>query len=318
MNGADRLCSRRWRFAGCVFDEANWTLVVDGRRVFVEAKPLEVLRELLLKAGQIVTKHDLLDKIWPEIHVVEASLPTAVRKLRMAMGDDRHDRAIIETVSGIGYRITVPVELDDGLARPERNGPAAAHYSALHAQASAGPLPSSPMARIMLVAAGLAIGLAALIVAFSPNEPAAAAKSARAYSQRDAEIAIRALDVGAIDKMIAAGWNPDKPFDTEGNSALNYLLNMCEWNPKADPQRMVLMERTLVEGGVDLDRPNVWGDTAYSIAKAPRYCGPNHPVTLSIRSQCYATNGQGGGLRDRCLATYELERMRKQAQVAAE
>ena len=40
MSDADRLRRRRWSFADCVFDEANWTLIVDGRRVPVETKPL--------------------------------------------------------------------------------------------------------------------------------------------------------------------------------------------------------------------------------------------------------------------------------------
>lgn len=311
MNGADRLCRRRWRFAGCVFDESNWTLVVDGRRVYAEAKPLEVLRELLLKAGQVVTKDDLLDKIWPDVHVVEASLPTAIGKLRRALGDESHD--IIETVSGIGYRVPVQVELDDGSPRPSV---AVAHYAAVHAEAAGASRPSSPMARIMLVSAGLAIGLAALIVAFAPNEKASA-RDPGPPLERDALIAIRALDIAKVNALIAAGWKPDIPLGKEGNNALNYLIEMCEWNPKADPQKMVVLERTLIEAGAQFDRPNVWGDTAYSIAKAPRFCGPDHPVTLSLKSQCYSSNGVGGGIGDRCLATYELERMRKKAQLAA-
>ena len=99
---------RRWAFAACVFDEANWTLIVNGNRVPVETKPLELLRELLLRAGNVVTKDELLDKIWPDVTVVEASLPTAIHKLRLALGDDRRDRCIIETVSGIGYRLATP------------------------------------------------------------------------------------------------------------------------------------------------------------------------------------------------------------------
>ena len=69
-----------------MFDEANWTLVVDGRRVAIEAKPLELLRQLLIGGSKLVTKDDLLGVIWPDVHVVEASLTTAVHKLRAALG----------------------------------------------------------------------------------------------------------------------------------------------------------------------------------------------------------------------------------------
>ena len=75
---------RRWRFADAVFDEAAWTLSVAGRSVELEGKPLQVLHELLLSAGEAVTKAELLDAVWPGVHVVEASLTTAVSKLRGA------------------------------------------------------------------------------------------------------------------------------------------------------------------------------------------------------------------------------------------
>ena len=84
LSGADRLTQRRWSFAGCTFDESNWALSVGGDRVAIETKPLEMLRELLLRAGNVVTKDALLDSIWPDVTVVEASLPTAVHKLRLA------------------------------------------------------------------------------------------------------------------------------------------------------------------------------------------------------------------------------------------
>src|SRR5205085_7859947 len=113
---------RSWAFAGCVFDESNWTLTVHGRRVAVESKPLEILRQLLLRPGQVVSKTELLDAIWPEIAVVEAPLPTAVHKLRTALGDDSRATPIIETVSRIGYRLSVPVETVPASAAPAKPG----------------------------------------------------------------------------------------------------------------------------------------------------------------------------------------------------
>ena len=104
---------RRWSFADCLFDEGNWTLIVGGRRVPIETKPLELLRALLLRAGNLVTKDELLDSIWPDVTVVEASLPTAVHKLRMALNDERRKTHIIETVPRIGYRLAVPVEVEE-------------------------------------------------------------------------------------------------------------------------------------------------------------------------------------------------------------
>jgi len=100
---------RIWRFANAVFDEAAWRLVVAGTAVEIENKPLEVLMELLEHAGDVVTKAQLFETVWPDVTVVEASLATAISKLRGALGDA--DRAIIETVPRLGYRLTASVDM---------------------------------------------------------------------------------------------------------------------------------------------------------------------------------------------------------------
>lgn len=101
---------RRWRFANAVFDEAAWTLSIAGQSVELEGKPLQVLHELLLSAGEAVTKAELLDAVWPGVHVVEASLTTAVSKLRGALGD--REATIVQTLPRIGYRLSGPVEVE--------------------------------------------------------------------------------------------------------------------------------------------------------------------------------------------------------------
>jgi TolB-like protein len=68
--------------------------------VEIEGKPLEVLHQLLLRAGDVVSKEELLDAVWPGVSVVDASLATAVSKLRKALEDD----TIIKTIPKVGYR----------------------------------------------------------------------------------------------------------------------------------------------------------------------------------------------------------------------
>lgn len=303
QNGTHRRLGRRWSFANCVFDENAWALMVDGRRVALEAKPLELLHELLLGAGKVITKDELLDRIWPDVIVVEASLPTAVRKLRFAIGDDKRESPIVKTVAGVGYRLAVPVEVERRTPAPSVPGPMAL------AAAPDGWVAKTK--RMAWPAAGLAA--IALVLVLAPGltrsgNVAPTPASAAPIDQRQAANALRQLDITRIEEMLAAGWNPNTPFDHVGTTAITYLLNMCEWDRDHDQRRLMLMARTLVEAGNYFDRPNVWGDTAYSIAKAPRYCGPNHPVTRMLRELCY-----GGPLAvgDRCLATYELARRRR-------
>lgn len=109
-DSSSRRRRRRWKFAGSEFDEASWVLRVNGEPVALEGKPLEVLHELLLRAGEVVTKDEILDAVWPGITVVEGSLPTAISKLRKALGSRQEN--IVETVPRVGYRLngTVYVE----------------------------------------------------------------------------------------------------------------------------------------------------------------------------------------------------------------
>jgi serine/threonine protein kinase/DNA-binding winged helix-turn-helix (wHTH) protein len=98
---------RLWRFADYEFDELGRELRVKGRAVELESKPLDILLQLLLHAGEVVTKEELLESVWPDVVVVDGSLATAVSKLRKAMGDENHPAIV--TVPRVGYRMAVPV-----------------------------------------------------------------------------------------------------------------------------------------------------------------------------------------------------------------
>ena len=98
---------RIWRFGHFEFDESSRELRANGAPVELEFKPLEVLYQLLLHAGEVVTKEELLESVWPGVTVVEGSLATAVSKLRKALGNG--DPSILLTIPRIGYRLAVPV-----------------------------------------------------------------------------------------------------------------------------------------------------------------------------------------------------------------
>ncbi len=99
---------RSWKFANCDFDDLRRELRVNGEPVELESKPLDVLAQLLQHAGEVVTKEELLEAVWPETAVVDGSLATAVSKLRKAIGDE--EQITILTVPRTGYRLAVPVQ----------------------------------------------------------------------------------------------------------------------------------------------------------------------------------------------------------------
>ena len=98
---------RLWRFADYEFDELRRELRVKGKSAEIESKPLEILLQLLLHAGEVVTKEELLESVWPDVMVVDGSLATAISKLRKVMGDEAHPAIV--TVPRVGYRLAVPV-----------------------------------------------------------------------------------------------------------------------------------------------------------------------------------------------------------------
>ncbi len=101
------MSGRIWEFCSCEFDERRRELRCRGVAVDIEAKPLAVLRELLEHPGEVLTKDELFEAAWPGVAVTDSSLATAISKLRKAVGDD----GMIATVSGVGYRLTVPARI---------------------------------------------------------------------------------------------------------------------------------------------------------------------------------------------------------------
>ena len=69
-------------------DPANALLWRGHDRVALPPKPFEVLCCLIKQAGQLVTKDELLDTVWPNLHVTESSLSVSINALRVALGDD--------------------------------------------------------------------------------------------------------------------------------------------------------------------------------------------------------------------------------------
>jgi adenylate cyclase len=98
-----------WKFADAQFDSRSLELTVAGEIVELERKPLEVLRLLLQRAGEVIGHEELLDTIWPGRIVSESVLKKCVSRLREVLRDDDH--AIVKTVHGYGYRLVAPVEV---------------------------------------------------------------------------------------------------------------------------------------------------------------------------------------------------------------
>jgi len=104
--------NRSLKFAEFVVDPRAGELYRRGKKIKLQHQPMQVLLALLEKPGQIVTREDLRQKIWPADTFVdfEHSLNTAVKKLRLALGDRATKSKFVETLPRRGYRFLPSVE----------------------------------------------------------------------------------------------------------------------------------------------------------------------------------------------------------------
>jgi DNA-binding winged helix-turn-helix (wHTH) protein len=106
------------RFGVFELDETSGELRRSGVRIRVQEQPLRILRELLDRRGEIVTREELRTKIWGETFVdYDRALNTAIRKLRDALSDSAEAPRYVETISRKGYRFLAPVERVDNVGR---------------------------------------------------------------------------------------------------------------------------------------------------------------------------------------------------------
>ena len=84
-------------------DPVRRLLLRDGEPVSITPKALSILLILIERAGEVVEKSDLIDRVWPGAFVTEANLTQNVFSLRKCLGEKANDNRYIVTVPGQGY-----------------------------------------------------------------------------------------------------------------------------------------------------------------------------------------------------------------------
>jgi len=98
-----------FRFGDFEFDDASLELRSGGEPLDIEPKPLALLVELLRAPGHVLTRDELMARLWPDTHVGRGSLTRAVHALRSTLGESAADGALVRTLRGRGYQIAVAV-----------------------------------------------------------------------------------------------------------------------------------------------------------------------------------------------------------------
>lgn len=101
-----------YRFDPYLLDADERVLLRDGQLVTLPPKDLETLLVLVERAGHIVEKEELLDRVWPGVFIEEGNLARRIFNLRQVLGDSPNGRPYIETIPKRGYRFVATVHGD--------------------------------------------------------------------------------------------------------------------------------------------------------------------------------------------------------------
>ncbi|MEO7649217.1 MAG: winged helix-turn-helix domain-containing protein, partial [Bryobacteraceae bacterium] len=100
------------QFGGYELDIQTGELRKHGVKVKLQGKPFQILHALLEKPGEVVTREELKQRLWPGDTFVdfESGLNTAANRLRLTLGDSADSPRFVETLARSGYRFIGVVE----------------------------------------------------------------------------------------------------------------------------------------------------------------------------------------------------------------
>src|SRR5215813_6884156 len=103
---------RLLRFESFELDVRSRELRKGKQRIRLQEQPFEILRLMLERPGDVVTREELRQRLWPNGTFVdfEHSLNAAIKRLRATLGDDADEPRFVETVPRRGYRFIAPAD----------------------------------------------------------------------------------------------------------------------------------------------------------------------------------------------------------------
>ena len=163
----------QYRFAEFQLDCASFELRRQGRaqkteRISLERIPMELLILLLERQGSVVTRQEIVDRLWGKDVFVdtEHGINTAIRKVRQALRDDPEQPRFILTISGKGYRFVAERSSTNGTSAIAAPATEAVVLPQPPATPAAGLTPASkPRFRLAAVTALILLVVAGILTA---------------------------------------------------------------------------------------------------------------------------------------------------------
>jgi DNA-binding winged helix-turn-helix (wHTH) protein len=95
-------------------------LTEDGEPVRIGSRAFDILLALLERPGELVTKEELIARVWPNTFVEPANLAVQIAGLRRALGDGVGQTRYVINIPGRGYRFVAPVTVEAGFSSDEQ------------------------------------------------------------------------------------------------------------------------------------------------------------------------------------------------------
>src|SRR5258708_24998215 len=96
-------------FGPFVLNPAQRVLLRGDRPVRLGSRAREILICLVERAGTVVSKNELIKRVWPQTVVEEGTLRVHIASLRKILGEGRTQTRYVENVTGLGYRFVATV-----------------------------------------------------------------------------------------------------------------------------------------------------------------------------------------------------------------
>lgn len=109
-----------YQFGSFQLHPAQKILLRDGLRAPLDPKTFLILLALVEAEGQVVSKHELMAKVWPDTFVEENNLTKNISRLRKALGKGDESSEFIETIPKVGYRFCAEVRPTETVNRGEQ------------------------------------------------------------------------------------------------------------------------------------------------------------------------------------------------------
>jgi DNA-binding winged helix-turn-helix (wHTH) protein len=272
-----------WCFGPFQLDPETTCLWRGNQLVPLPPKPFAVLAHLVAHAGDVVTKSELVEAVWPETVVSEGVLKTCINQIRKALGETAYRPKYIATLHRRGYRFLAPVTRGEA--------------DAAHAEASDG-LPAAVGGDIQ--------GCDAPPVVPTSSRGAKPETMPRTRYTRSGEvnIAYQVLGDGPFDVVYVPGWITHLEYGWQQPRVAYFLRRLSSF------ARLILFDKRgtgLCQTGSQTILPwkTAWTTCGPSWIRSalnvPRSSGcPREGTCRSCSQRPIRAHPRSGGLRDLC------------------